>query len=137
MKKYYLFSSYFDVLANFLAGLFILVENVSYDERGLAISPTMPLYFGAWYVLSYLWLVFITNRGRPIASIFAAPVKIFLTVVFFLSSVGVISAIFKKETPIAERATKGIISALFFWLARKTIKSVDVNTNLKKTAPQR
>ena len=40
MKKYYLFSSYFDVFANVVGGLFILVENVSYDERGLAISPS-------------------------------------------------------------------------------------------------
>ena len=137
MRKYYFFSSYFDVFANILAGLFVLVDNFSYDERGLAISPTMPIYFGAWCVLSYLWLVFITNRGRPIASIFAAPVKMLLTIVFFLSSAGVISAIFRKDTPTTERVTKGIISALFFWLARKTIKNVDVNAKLKKTAPYR
>lgn len=137
MKKYYFFSSYFDVFANVLAGLFILVENVSYDERGLAISPSAAIHLGAWGVLCYLWLVFITNRGRPISSVFAVPVKMLLTAVFFLSSAGVVSAIFKKDAPITERAAKGIISALFFWLARKTIKSVDVNANLKAIAPYR
>ncbi len=137
MKKYYLFSSYFDVFANIVGGLFILVENVSYDERGLVISPSAAIYFGAWGVLSYLWLVFITNRGRPISSVFAVPVKMLLTAVFFLSSAGVISAIFKKDAPITERAAKGIISALFFWLARKTIKSVDVGAGFEKSTPRR
>lgn len=137
MKKYYLFSSYFDVFANIVGGLFILVENVSYDERGLAISPSAAIYLGAWGVLCYLWLVFITNRGRPISSVFAVPVKMLLTAVFFLSSAGVISAIFKKDVPIAERAAKGIISALFFCLARKTIKSVDVGAGFEKTNPRR
>lgn len=138
MKKYYFFSSYFDVFANVVGGLFILVENVSYDERGLAISPSAAaIHLGAWGVLCYLWLVFITNRGRPISSVFAVPVKMLLTAVFFLSSAGVVSAIFKKDVPIAERAAKGIISALFFWLARKTIKSVDVGAGFEKTNPRR
>lgn len=121
MKKYYFFSGYVDVFINAVIGLLFLWECVALENQAEAAFQII-LHLAAWAVFSYLWLIF-TNRGRLILSVFAIPFKIILSYVFLFSSVGVITSIFRKDMELSERVSKGVISGLFFFFAKRTVKN--------------
>lgn len=120
MKKYFFFSGYFDVFVNAIIGMCIFFECAMSGSQDEAISKAI-LYLGGWSVFCYIWLIF-TNRGRMVLSIFASPLKIILSYIILFSSAGVISSIFQKDRPVSERLSKGLISGLFLFLTKNTVK---------------
>lgn len=121
MKKYFFFSGYFDVFVNAIIGMCIFFECAMSESQDEAISKAI-LYLGGWSIFCYIWLIF-TNRGRMVLSIFASPLKIILSFIILFSSAGVISSIFRKDRPVSERLSKGLISGLFLFLIKNTVKN--------------
>ena len=114
-KKFVFFANYFDAILNAIFAIAFIVVSCSGDT-----PKELILFAVVWAIELYLSMV-ISNGGRPIASIFAVPLKAIFSTIFIFALAVFLRAIFGKKDSPSAKLSNGLISGFILWIFSRLI----------------